>query len=485
MVQAVSLTSILAMAAHVTVDSDTFWHLAAGRWMVQHGQILRADPFSITKVGQEWIYPGWLSQLLLFGIHQALGFLGINLFTMGVVLLVFALLWGMLSGPPLLRASVLALSAATSAIFWSARPQMLTLLLAVIYLWVLQKEEERSTKALWMLPPLMALWANLHGGFAVGFILLGAYLAAHLLDLALTWLLRPGERADAWRHQRTDLGRLALCLGLCLLAVGVNPFGWRMLTYPFQTVAVETLRLHIQEWQSPDFHMTATWPFLAMLLLGATALALSAERRRSSEVILYLGFSALALSAARNIALFAIASAPMLARHGGSAVQPIAEAIGAGRQLPGRLARTLNVSLAILMIFALALWASPRVDATATEASLAERFPVETVAYMNSSRPAGPLFNSYNWGGYLLWTSFPRYQSFVDGRTDLFDDEILKEYLAVYTASQGWESILRRYGVKLILVEPAAPLAVAAKAEGWRQLSDDALSVLLFRPEDG
>ncbi|MGA9532112.1 MAG: hypothetical protein WBR18_05300 [Anaerolineales bacterium] len=485
MAQSVSLAAVLAMAARVTVDSDTFWHLAAGRWIVQHGEILRTDPFSVTRYGQPWVYPGWLSQLLLFNIHRALGWLGLNLFTMVAVLLVFAIVWEMLSGPPLLRAFVLTLSAAASAIFWSARPQMLTLLLAAGYLWVLRREDTGPSRELWLLPPLMALWANLHGGFAVGFLLVGAYLGAEVLDLVLTWLLKPADRADAWERRRPKVGRLALCLGLCLLAVGINPFGFRMLGYPFQTVAVETLRLHIQEWQSPDFHMTETWPFLAMLLLMAPCFALSTKKRQTSEIVLYLGFSALALSAVRNIALFAVVAAPALARHGGSAIQPLADAIGSGRQLPGRLSRRLNALLAALLVIAAALWAGPRIGAVATEDDLANRFPAGALAYLNAQKPAGPIFNSYNWGGYLLWTSFPQYKSFVDGRTDLFNDEILTDYLSVYTAGRGWERILDSYGVKLILVEPSAPLAVAAEGQGWHRLFLSDQSVLLSKTDGG
>jgi hypothetical protein len=485
MAQAVSLTAVLAMAARVTIDGDTFWHLAAGRWMVEHGQILRTDPFSITRLGQPWVYPGWLSQLLLFGIHQWLGFLGLNLYTMVAVGIVFAIVWTMLAGPPLLRASALALSAATSAIFWSARPQMLTLLLATVYLWILRSEDNKPVWTLWLLPPLMALWANLHGGFAVGFLLIGAFLGAHGLNLVLAWLLRPAERENAWASRRVGMGRLALCLALCMLAVGINPFGLRMLAYPFQTVAVETLRLHIQEWQSPDFHMSGTWPFLAMLLLMVPSFTLSTKPRRTIEFVLYLGFTALALSAARNIALFAIVTAPMLARHGGSAIKPLAESIGAGRQLPARLARRLNVVLACLLVVAAALWASPRIDASATDVALANRFPRGAVTYLNEQHPAGPLLNSYNWGGYLLWTAFPPYMSFVDGRTDLFNDEILTDYLSAYTAGRGWERILDRYGIRLILVEPDAPLAIAAEGAGWLRLVASDQFVLLSSPEGG
>jgi hypothetical protein len=254
-----------------------------------------------------------------------------------------------------------------------------------------------------------------------------------------------------------------------------------MIAYPLKTVAVASLRQYVQEWQSPNFHEAGTWPFLAMLLVTFTAFSLSRERRRTVEVVLLLAFGAMALSAARNIALYAVVAAPVLARHGASAIKPLADAVGPGRQVSGGLAAALNAATAALIVVASLLWTIPRIGDAATRQALSDRFPAEAVEYLSRVRPDGPVFNSYNWGGYLIWTLYPEYRTFVDGRTDLFNDEILSEYVTAYAGGSGWDSILDQYGIKLILVERSAPLATLASVAGWRQDFTSEQSVILTR----
>jgi hypothetical protein len=107
---------------------------------------------------------------------------------------------------------------------------------------------------------------------------------------------------------------------------------------------------------------------------------------------------------------------------------------------------------------------------------------VAAVDWIRDHQPPGPLFNSYNWGGYILWALYPDYLSFVDGRTDLFDDAILEDYLLTWRADPGWEEVFARWGIRLALLEPRAPLVVALRAEGWAPLFEDDQAVVLGRP---
>ncbi len=94
----------------------------------------------------------------------------------------------------------------------------------------------------------------------------------------------------------------------------------------------------------------------------------------------------------------------------------------------------------------------------------------------------GELFNSYNWGGYVLWRLYPNYLSFVDGRTDLFGDEILDQYFNLWLAEPGWEGELEKWDIGLVLVEPYSPLAHALQGIGWITQLDDSNSILLTKP---
>lgn len=456
------------MAARVTIDSDTFWHLAAGRWIWQQGQILDHDVFSLTRLGQPWVYPGWLAELVMFGFHQAFGLFGLNMYTLLAVLGAFWLVWRGMSQPELLRGFVVLMAAAASAIFWSARPQMITLVFSAVFLVAMESERQQTAGwRLWLLPLAMAVWANSHGGFIAGHLTVLAYFGGALLQLLLNRLLGEQSWSEAWRLHGTRLKRLTLLLLLLVVVVALNPFGPRMIFYPFQTLSLGTLSNYIQEWQSPNFHQANTWPFAAMLLLAAVAMALSERSKRPHELLLYLGFGALALHSARNIALFAIGTSLLTARHLDSALKPLVEKIGAGRQVPLELADRLNIAAAILLGLALLLWGWPRISSPASLRAIQAEFPAEATDYLLEQGGQPAVFHTYRFGGYLIWRGFPQLRSFVDGRTDLFGDELLSQYLATYLAEPGFIERLAEWNIEWVLVEPDSPLAAAARSMDW------------------
>ncbi len=482
LVVAITFLGVAAMSVRASADVDTFWHLRAGEWILEHRQVLTADPFSLTRNGQPWEYPGWLAEIALVGAFRALGLAGLNLLTAAAVVAALALLWPLLEGPTLLRAFVLLLAAVTSAVFWSARPQILSFVLTAAFLLVLEKRRSDGLRRLWVLPVLMALWANLHGGFAVGFLLLFVYLAGALVELGGEALPRGASFSEAWKHKRSEVAGLAGAIGLSAAAVCLNPHGPVMLLYPFRTVSIGVLQDYIQEWQSPNFHQLEVQPFLWMLLLGTLAFALSTRPKRPAEMIAFVAFAAMGLLAGRNIALFALVAAPSLARHGASAIEPVTRQLRGGREVPARAARLLNTTLFMLAVVAAALKIALALGTDINAQAIRDRLPVRAAEWIRENHPPGPLFNSYNWGGYLLWALYPDYPTFVDGRTDLFDDEILNDYLETWRGRPQWQDVFERWDIRLVLVEPGAPLVLALDASGWQRLYEDDQAVILGKP---
>jgi hypothetical protein len=183
------------------------------------------------------------------------------------------------------------------------------------------------------------------------------------------------------------------------------------------------------------------------------------------------------LHAARNIALYAVGLAIPFSRHLASAIRPIAERIGSGRQIPQKLASRLNLVAFSLLSLAVFIWGYPRMGTSATQQRIDEQFPVGAVEYLQiQDEPV--LFHTYRWGGYLIWRDWPNIKSFVDGRTDLFGDELLSEYLSIYRAEPGFEGLLEKYSIEWLLLEPSSPLAVAADRAGWTMLRLDSASIL-------
>ncbi len=479
LISAFVLLAVFTMAVRVSVDTDTWWHLRAGAWMVEHQQLLRTDPFSLTRQGQPWIYPGWLAQLILYGVYAAVGYAGLNLLTALMVAVAFGVIWSVLEGPLLLRAAITLLAATASGVYWSARPQIFTLVLAAAFLVILQSGLTGGLRRLALLPLLMALWVNLHGGFIVGFLILGAYLGGELIELVIHALQREGSLRDLIGRQRDRLIALGAVTMGCVVALGLNPHGFRMLAYPLQTVSIGVLQDYIQEWQSPNFHRLEVQPFLWMLLLLLVAFAASPRRPRPVELVLVSGFAYMALLAGRNVALFALVGAVPLARHGNLALQPLLAGRSRGRELPLAWRRRINTTLFLLFALAALVKILPPLSQSVNEAAIREQVPVGAVDYIRARRPPGPLFNSYNWGGYVLWALYPEYLSFVDGRTDLFDDQILTEYLDAWRATQGWQETFARWGIRTVLLERDAPLVEPLQQSGWVVLYEDSQAVVL------
>ncbi|HET7010073.1 MAG TPA: hypothetical protein VFI11_04805, partial [Anaerolineales bacterium] len=398
--------AVLAMAIRPSIDTDTWWHLRAGDWILSHGEILRQDVFSSTMQGAEWIYPGWLAQIVMRGLFGAGGLGALSLLTAVSVLVGLVAVWPLLEGPLLLRSAVLLLAAVTSSIYWSARPQILSFALTGITLWILDGARA-SPRRLWLLPVVFAVWANLHGGFAIGLILVGASVVAEILEIAVGDPARGIRLDQAWRSRKAALGRWVGWASISAVAVGVNPFGWQMLLYPWKTVSIEALQLYIQEWQSPDFHSAATQPFLAMLVLLLLSVAGSRRPMTATEVVRGAAFTTLGLLAARNIAPFALVVAPILARHLTSSLERWEHLWPRSRPLNERLTRPVNMVLAVALTVAAILWGSLQLQPRSLEAHVARTIPTQAFEWLAARPASGIFFHSYNWGGYVLWRLYP------------------------------------------------------------------------------
>lgn len=480
LVFALTFLAVFAMAARISVDTDTWWHLRAGRWILENGQVPQEDPFSYTRAGEKWQYPGWLIQVPLYGIHQAFGPGGLNLWTAAMVTLAFIFVWPTLSGGPFLRAFVVVLAAATSGVYWAARPYMVTFVLAAVYLWILEDHRWGRANRLWLLPVLMVLWANSHGGFAVGFILLGAYGVG-----ALRFSYLQPKSFNLKGVFSASFRRLVGMGVLMLVAVALNPSGPVMLLYPFKTVSIGVLQEFIQEWQSPDFHSLQVQPFLWLIFLTLAAIGTSGRRLALVDFLLFTGLAYMGFLAGRNVALFALAAPMVLTRHADPALLRLREALGFPAPAPRRQAlprflRRINVVLLVLLFLAAAVKAATVVPRAPNRAYFQEFLPVEAVSFLTETNPEGRLFNSYNWGGYLLW-HLPQYPVFVDGRTDLYDDEILETWLQTVRAEGDWRGVLDRWGINLVLVEPQMPLVRALESNGWELVHEDEVAVVYRR----
>ena len=480
LIVALAFLGIFAMAARPAVDSDTWWHLRSGAWMVEHRQILTRDAFSATRTGEAWINHSWLAQIPMYWSWRVFGFAGLNLGTALLVTAAFGLVYAQLEGSAYLKAATLVLAAVVSHVFWSARPQLASFLLASVFLYVLYAWRWRGRDRLWVLPVLMVLWVNLHGGFAIGFILLFLTLAGQLASRLL-------GQGGAGTVAMAGLLKLAGIILACAAVVVVNPYGVAMYQYPLRTVSIGILQDFIQEWQSPNFHQLSMQPFIWLWLAVLAALGLARRRADLTDLALLGACSYLGLLAARNIPLLALVAGPIICRHAATGVaelwssRPRLAALldprPSRRSLPA-----LNWGLLGLVALAAVVKAVQASQVSTNERALQTQAPLKAAEFIETERPAGPLFNAYNWGGYLIWRLYPHYPVFVDGRTDLYDDALLREYLRTALGQPGYAETLDERGINLVLIETNSPLETQLGGDpGWRLLYRDTTAVVYER----
>jgi hypothetical protein len=419
-------------------DSDFWWHLKTGQFIWQNHKLPVPDPFAYATYLHSDSYPGesqvryfnltheWLAQLAYYGAYAQAGPAGVAALRALLLTLTCGTLgliaWRRTGG--FYRSVAVALAAiACTAVVSSERPYLFTYFFLPAVIAILEYR-----RWLWALPPIFLVWANCHGGFFLGWIVLGAYCAEAL--------------AQRWRGApAADERRLFICAGLSILVSGINPNGF----YVIATVLAyrrSAMQTSILEWLRPKYWEVST--FTVVLYASLAALLCARRRARVSDWILYLLFAAAALSAVRNIILsnligliILVSYAPSidLARYYSPWMRalPVAAGYAAALLLAGRIAIMPHRSL----------------DASDW------RFSTGAADFLLAHRVTGRLFNSYESGGYLIWRLWPQNQVFVDGRAlseATFADYQRMAYNADATGGPSAEELLRRYKIDVIVM---------------------------------
>ncbi|MCC6612187.1 MAG: hypothetical protein IT320_01855 [Anaerolineae bacterium] len=458
---------LFAMATRIPLDTDVWWHIRSGEYTLNNGMIY-SDPFSSTMQGQPWVNHSWGSQIILYVTYNLLGDFGLAMFTAVLATAGMFILYQASYGNVYLRAFVLVLGAATAAVFWSPRPQMFSFLFSAVVFLLIHLFKRKNKDLLWALPPLFAIWGNLHAGFSIGFI----FLIITIVGETLGNITNPGG-ADVvpWRGVR----KLVIVTLVSVVALVINPYGLNMLAVPFQTLGIGALRDNIQEWMSPNFHEATTWPFVLLLLSLLGAAGASVMRLDWSEYLLCAVTAFMALLAGRNIAIFAIVATPVLSYHLDSILKERGWAFEPLQRVSSRIGLINAILLGLVCLGALIKVVSV-LDANAVNEAKNDALPVQAVDYLREN-PPGVLFNSYNWGGYLTY-ALPETPVFVDGRTDLYGDAFLKRYIDAATG-RDWQDLFGEYNVDTVLVEPGSGLANALRADpDWSVEYEDQLAVI-------
>jgi hypothetical protein len=452
---------LLAMTARNVIDPDVWWHLKTGEYIAQHQAVPHTDPFSFTRAGQPWVAHEWLSELLFYEVFRIAGFGGLILLAAAVLCAAFFLLYLRSGGRPYIAGIVSLAGVWATAPLGGVRPQMLSLLLASLWLLLLERSERNPWVLFWTLP-ITLLWVNLHAGFALGLALSFLFLLGDLIERMLGAPTATGAR---WRI-------LALTLLLDLPLVRANPNGARMYFYPIETLHSRAMQTFIVEWLSPNFHRAEYLPFLFLLLAALAFLGASHSIRPRDLLLLIVGTYA-ALCSIRMIPLFVLIVVPLLSKEleicvAGKLEDPPSTKLSN----PTFLNVTIVLAMAAFVVFHLTNLVRHQAGAESSH------FPTEATAFLQT-HPPGRLFNDYDWGGYLIWrvSSTP---VFVDGRADLYGDQFLQRLSDTYQLKNSWHQTLDDWKIQTVIVPPDSALATGLQlAPDWRVAYRDREAIVL------
>jgi hypothetical protein len=442
-------------------DPDLWWHLRTGQWIVAHGTVPVTDPFSSFGHGKPWIAYSWLFELMTYGIYQRMGLPGILLLRVVLVYAVAVAIHRFVAKrePRFLIATGLAgLAFLPIGYLMSERPWLFTVLFFTMTMdAVLDLRAGRSRRAIWLLPLVYALWANLHIQFIDGLFLLGLACAAPVVD-RLFALGEPGTNADlagsrAW-------WQLVILTIACLLATLCNPYGLDLygivVEYARQTGAYDLVEEHL----AMDFRAWWNWAVLGLSL--AAAFALGGRRRPCSFEVLLLAAAAYFSFHSRRDLWFMVVTALALVTTRHRSPTFLSERFAL---TPPRL---VALGIGVVMVLAGSGW-QQGLTLTRLNQAVEEKFPAQAAAFVEKRGYGGPLYNPFDWGGYLIWR-LPELPVAMDGRTNLHGVARIMRSFKTWGGEPGWDGDPELEAARLVMGPADSPLAYLLRSDSRFEL---------------
>jgi hypothetical protein len=474
-------------------DPDIWWHLRDAQWQLHAHAFLSRDLFSFTALGARWIDHEWLSELPFYFGWRFCGAGGLFAVTVAAIEAIFAGVFWLAyrkSGSTMAALAVSAVAALLSTISFGPRTLLFGWICLVAELLVVE-HFRASGRGLYLLPPLFAVWVNTHGSWLIGMVVLAFFVGGGWFPVRIGAI-----RNLPWRPEQRR--QLLIATALSVAALFANPYGWRLVRYPFDMAFLQKLNIAtIAEWKTLDFHSPRGRIFFAAL----AALFLLQLLRRPKWTLYDLGLLALgvysALTYSRFVFLAGILVLPLMApllagsapaARGGEAkavapktARPRTDRPKTDRPKTDRPKTDRPWANAVLLLL-LAFMVSRHIPSAAKlAASGEESFPIRAQAYLGHWRPQGNVFNDYLWGGFLIWND-PQVPVLIDSRVDIFEyNGVFQDYLDAIQLKNTL-AILDKYHVRYVVFRRDQPLVYLLKhASGWKIDFEDATTTVLER----
>ncbi len=430
------------------MDGDAGVHLRIGDWVLENGRVPTHDLFGFSKPHGEWLAYEWLAGVIFSIAHSLAGLKGMVLLCGLVLAAVPAVIamhaaWRGAQGWVVLLLTLVATNALN--IHFLARPHIFTLLLLGLVSWIVEADRREHSSRLWLILPVVALWANLHGGFFILF----PYFAVLTLE----------SRRYAWLGAGAAVAALA------------NPYGWKLHAHVIEYLRSDWVIRFVDEFKSPSFRAEPMLCFMLLLFAALGCAGLWLTRKRYVDVLLVLMFSYLALTSVRHTTIFMVVIIPLVAEE---------------------ISRWLKAPLPEFDFRVMTPWTAAFALFIAVVPGMAwptqfpeDLFPVKLVDKHAARLEQARVFTSDQWADYLIYRNYspgvdgPRQQVFMDARHNYFGPKIGNEFIHLMNGLPDWKQIINRYRFDAMLLPPDTPLsALLAERPEWQVLDRDPRAVL-------
>lgn len=476
-------------------DPDFYWHIKSGEYLLSSWPLPRSDVFTYTHSGSPWVLSEWLAQIVLYLVFATTGYFGTAVWVAAMCAfcgwLTYLSCRKHMDNP--VHAIFVAVVCSLFFVTAAPRPHLFTFVFFTVILFVLLEfKYSRNDRLLVLLPVTLFLWANTHGGFFIGLVLI-------FLVVGSEWLNNVFKSPGALETVR--LGKLSLWSVAALVITLANPQFIRLWWYPIEAIVLSGDAQTINEWQSPSFHVPITQGFLALALCFFAVQTWTKRRPDLTEIAIPLVFIASSFVSVRNMPLAALALAPFLAmslRHvslSGRATSSDGAVVsdrGAVLLSPGVASResladghAQLINWILLVVAGLALALIYPAQSKKQEVAVATYMPVGAADFLVANNIRGRMFNSYQYGGYLIFRLYPAQKVFIYGRTDIYQDGFVQIHDAILGGRPNWKALFDRYEIDYVVCDSSVALRQLLLQEGvFRLVFDDGNHSILLRNVD-
>jgi len=470
-------------------DSDIFWALRSGQWIAGHWRVPVTDPFSYTFSGKPWVDFTWGFQLIAHLFYSRLGgWTGLYILQLLLTIVTFGAVYfnlRLLTSRRLwLMALLFLLTLACSFQRLFIRPHLFGFLFISLYLLLLNSNDRRDAPwFVFIILPLQIFWVNIHSSAILGVFIVWAYASGEFLDA----FIREGFKGfKGVVSSKKRLLILALILPFVTL---LNPYGLKLAIFPFihqGGVNADALR-HISEWSRLPWKQLffylypvplSYFAFRFLFYISLLSLGLNWRRLKTRDLMLFGGAAYMGISHVRWVGQFAFFAAPIIAFNIAGYLE--------GKRGDSKTLRRSALGLALIVsVFIGLIIRDVNFRSKLGIGVLVDEYPVGTLKFMRDNKLKGNIYNSYLFGGYLIF-NYPELKVFIDGRTPTVYSPNFFWKSRHTQNGKDWERLVEEYGITIALVKLGRPnCKVLYKSKGWTPVVFDDISVLYLRSESG